>query len=348
MTRLIDVAKYAQVSINTVSRVINNAQYVAKDKRERVLKAIAELNYVPNESARRLKSYHLKKTVSKQTFNIGCIVFSKMKFSDPYYSLILDGIDREVIRQKYHLNFIYTFEQINNDPTILINMINPEKVDGIIFIHPLNTEDNRKIVEKIKMKFKSIVFVDTLYDENVDCIDVDKFQAGYDAVKYLVGLGHKRIGFIGETESYDDLRYKGYLMGITDFGLEYDKNIIEGKNIGYGIEEGYTCMKRILDRTQLLPTAIFAASDRTAIGVMRAITEKQLKIPDDISVIGFDNLPESQNITPTLTTFGVKKDELGILAVRKLLERIKNPETSPSKTILPVELIIRNSCKTIK
>lgn len=335
------VAKEAGVSKTTVSRVINKQDSISEETKKKVLEAIEKLGYIPNESARNLRLNKNKKDL--KTYNIACILFAGYsKFSHPYYSNILEGIDQEAVAHRYQ-PFIYTEDQLKSDLVLLGKVINPERFDGIIFL-----SGGIQFLREIEKRLRPIVCISFLLD-GVDSIDVDKARAGYDAVKYLVGLGHRRIGFVGDhLDPTDSGRFKGYSKAIGDFGLEYDKSIIEGELHGYSVEQGFKYMNKILERAKPLPTAIFGASDLTAIGAMNAIKSKGLNIPDDISVIGFDDIDQAQHVFPSLTTLRVRKKELGSLAVKRLLERIEHPDLQPVKVILPAELVVRKSCRSIK
>jgi LacI family transcriptional regulator len=337
MPTLIDVSKYSGFSTTTVSKVMNHDISISEETRKKVLSVIEELKYVPNETARRLKLGKYKKAGRKdlKTLNIGCLTFRNFdKFSHPYFSLILDGIDRELTGQKQRLSYIYSSKELELDSALFSELINPESIDGLIIIKCVDS----RLMDRIEKEIKSLVFVDTLYD-NFDSIDVDRERNAYESVKYLAGAGHRKIAYVGTTR---DERFDGYRKALSEMGLEFDEKIAGGAK-DYQIEDGYINMKNILVISNPVPTAVFAACDQLAIGAMKAIKEKGLKIPDDISVIGHDDIRESGIINPALTTVRIEKEEMGRMAARRLIDRIRNPEIMPVKIIVPGKLVIRES-----
>jgi LacI family transcriptional regulator len=350
-----DVARYAKVSRGSVTNVINNLSSVDEKIRQKVLKSIQKLNYVPNETARRLRLGYRKGKSRKKTYNIGCVLFVREhpKFSHPFHVAILNGIDLEAIKQKYHMFFIYTAFQLDANLDLFGKVINPENVDGIITIGSPEMPIEKKILQKIKDRVSSIVCLGVPPRmTDTDIVDMNHIQAGYEAVKYLVGLGHRRIGYLGDNSSQMSLRFEGYSKALNDFGLE--KNIIENventmaESTEDVFKEGYESMNKILERAAPLPTAVFVCCDEYAIGAIKAVQSRGLKIPDDISIIGVSDIEEAKTVSPPLTTFRFNKKELGSLGVKRLIERIDNPGLTPAETFLPFELIVRKSCRSIK
>jgi len=315
---------------------------VSVEAREKVLSAVQKLNYVPNESARRLKQFQRKKMALNRTGNLGCVVFASYKYSDPYFSKVLEGIDEEVIRAHRHLAYVYTESQLTARPELLVNKINPEQVDGLLAVGIAAAT----MIQTLKRRVQTIITVDGTLDESLDSIEVEKIEAAYNAVRYLAGLGHRRIGFIGDYPGAE-ARYVGYAAAMRDLGLQENPRWMYWERCDWYVEHGYAFMQRILARGQPLPTAVFAASDSLAIGAMRAIAENHLNVPDDISVIGYNDIDEARYSVPPLTTMRVRKQEMGKLAVRRLLERIENPGMPPLKTMLHAELVERASCRRI-
>lgn len=341
-----DVAKYCDVSPSTVSNVMNNMPNVSEKVRDRVLRGIEKLGYVPNEAAKRLRMGIRKGAGIQKTLNIGCIIKGEYVYSEPYFSRILEGISLGVNEAGYNLSFVHTIKQLLEVPGLFVRKINRQNIDGLVLI---DFAGDKEIFDRLKQKVGNIVCLNISTDSDVDCIDVDKFQAGYRAVEYLYGEGHRRIGFIGNCASPEmhlSGRFKGYLLALQELRLEFDRSIVEGR-LYKGVEEGYAFMAAVLGRTKNPPTAVFADSDLAAIGAMRAVRETGLEVPRDISFVSFDDINEAGLVTPALTTFRVNKEEMGKLGVKRLVERIENPGISAVKTILPVELVIRESVKAI-
>jgi LacI family transcriptional regulator len=343
-----DVAKKCGISSATVSRVINNSAYVSEEIRRKVIEAVAELGYSPNEAAQQLRCSRIDRDerFQRNTYNVGCIICAEQKlyskFSHPYFSLVLAGIDEEAARQGYRLT-AYTAEELDSNLS-LAGKINRNNLDGIITIGGFNPIEKR-VFDRARERLGAAVCIDCGYiPENADFIDVDKEQAGYEAVKYLAAAGHRRIGFAGNSRTEQmvaDKRFKGYCQALREFNLDYDRNIIVGEE--HGFEPGYACMKKMLESGNALPTAVFAGSDMTAIGVIKAIKEKGLNVPGDISIIGYDDIDIARFSTPPLTTIKGKQKELGKLAFRRVIEKAGNPGLKTAKILVNTELVIRES-----
>ena len=348
-----DVAKHAGVSEATVSNVMNNVEgKVSQEVRGRVLKSVQELGYVPNESAKRLieKRYADASASGNLTHNIGCIIYKGFnKFSNYIYAGIMEGVENEIRKNNYHLYFYYKSNELAESPVLFNKMINTDSVDGLITIST-QLEDIR---EQVLSRIKNIISIGEPLGNtgNIDCIVFDEHQVGVDAVKYLAGLGHKSIGFVGVTQLTTNKRFLGYKDALKSLGLLYDGNIvklnIEGKELSMrGL--GYSNMRYILDSAGKAPTAVFVADDEASIGVYKAIMEKGLKIPDDISVLTCGNSSKLDDLEPGITSFVLKVDEVAVIAVKRLLERIKNPAIGPIKTTVPYRLVEHASCKKIQ
>ena len=343
-----DVAKHAGVSRCTVTNVIHNKPEVTSQTKERVLRSIQELGFTPNEAAQNLRSRKRTLTGKQLTGNIGCIIYDTFnKYKDSVYADIMIGIDQELINKNYHLFFYHKLGQFVHDPLLLNKLIDVNKIDGLITL----ATQLEGIYDRVHERIKNVISIGESLG-NYDCISPNLFKAGYDAVKYLAEFGHKRIAFIGDKmwdEGLSD-KFSGYGKAIKDYNLEYDETLIEkiypsGEN---DETSGYILMKKILEKTTHMPTAVFSTSDYASPGVLRAIKEKGLNVPEDISIVGCgDDFGGLGIMDPPITTFMVKKIEIGELAVRKLIERINNPYTTVTKTIVPLDLIERKSVKKL-
>jgi len=337
-----DVAKRSGVSIQTVSRVINNLPYVSEGTKKKVFQAIEELNYRPSVEGRKLAS--LKNSPKARTNNIGCVLFPTYnKYSEPFFSEILEKIDCCLMEFNLHHYFTYTLHDIQ-DQSLYYRMINPEMVDGILLI---GTGDKYyQEVKKIRKNIDNLVIlVDYISDGSISSVYPDGLDAGYQATKYLLNCGHKRIACITgylEWSGYAKLRFMGYLKALKEFGIKFDENLVgEGK---YSIEEAVKATELILKER---PTAIFAVSDPMAIGVYKTIQKNGLKIPDDISVIGCDGIRLGEHLWPPLTTIGINKKEMVKEAIKVLIEEIEGKRKTPIRVVFPVYLIERKSCRKI-
>lgn len=329
-----DVAKKAGVGIGTASRVLNNQAHVSDEKRQKVLDAIKELNYQPDEIARSLKT--------KSTKNIGVILND---ITNPFYADLLRGLETEAVEANYSIIFIDLFLQKGQWVETVLNLYK-SKVDGIIYIGSSVNDEMAKTC--LDMDIPS-VYASTSIDVNevdrskIYSVDIDNEAAAYHVTMKLIEYGHTDIGLVLGNE--DDLnstlhRKIGIERAIEEQGLTLKP---EWQYYGdFSFESGYSAMKKIL-KQEKLPTAVFVISDLMAIGASKAIMESGRKIPDDISVFGFDGIKNSKYFHPEISTVDQPRYEMGCKAARKLIDLINQvPDVEPS-TILSYELIIRES-----
>ncbi|GAA0181795.1 maltose operon transcriptional repressor MalR [Clostridium sediminicola] len=344
-----EIAQKANVSVSTVSRVINNdtKKPASKETQDKIWKIVRELGYVPNQNARNLIKGK-EEEVSLPTKAIGCIFTSTQDtYNDPFYSQIARGIQEEVSKRGYVLG--YSFSSCDMSFSALYNNLTSNPVDGAVILGRFNED----VLKFLKQNIKNIVYAGVNYvDAGFDEIICDGYKGAQEAVEYLVSLGHENIGFIGSLPSEEDVvnehRYEGYKTALKKRNLEFnEKNII---GVELSTTAGYNGMKGYLENTasEKLPTAFYCANDVVAIGAMKALNEKGIKIPDDISVIGLDDIEMSAFVTPSLTTIKVPKEELGKFAVKILIDKIENGHDFPVRVNVPFELIERDSCKFIK
>lgn len=325
---IIDVANEAGVSVGTASRVINNDVHVAPETRERVSDVMVRLGFVPNRQARSL--------AGGKTDTIGVLV---PDLGTSYIGEIMHGIDAELALNQLDLMLFTTHRTATKEANYVANMVKG-MVDGLLVVLPRNPADYTGSLTRRNFPF---VLID--HQGNGDpcpAVGATNWQGAYDATEYLIKLGHKRIGFI--TGSMDlgaaTERLAGYNSALRDQRLPQDPALIyEGT---FFQPDGYagTCALLDLDNP---PTAIFASNDAMAMGAIDAVRGRDLHIPENISIIGFDDVPQSALVRPTLTTVRQPLEEMGRIATQMLLERLKNPEQEIQRIELPTELIIRGS-----
>lgn len=333
-----DIAKKANVSTATVSYVLNGTRNVSPKTRERVLKVIEELNYTPNDVAKSLKS--------QKTNIIGVIAEDVTVFNVPE---IIDGINDYADRHDMHilLTNIRLHKRVGHNfgevdaykkyVTDAVTDLVSKQVEGIIYIgvHP------RDVTGLIDTKGKPIVYT-YCYTESDISIQYNDEQASYDAMKYLIDHGHRRIAIIsGLMDSLPSrLRFNGYYKAITEFELPFDPQMIKVGD--WGLESGYLMTKELLELPQL-PTAILIMNDLMAVGAMRAIHEAGLRIPEDISIVGFDNREFSDYVNPRITTMDLPLHQMGYTAMEALMSIIqKKPvecDLSPKCTLIERESV---------
>ncbi|MEJ5257372.1 MAG: LacI family DNA-binding transcriptional regulator [Fervidobacterium sp.] len=332
MATIKDVAKRAGVSISTVSYVLNNTGKISEETRQKVLRAIEELNYVPNKFAKHLK---------KQQYDLVALVVHEIK--GPFYDALVRGIQDVLHSFGYNLLIYCTLENRRQD---VDKFLRTGIVGGLLVMTPaVKNEDIVKWSKEI-----SIVTLDrALKEKNVKSVRVDNEKGAYEVVKYLYSSGHRRIGFIkGAKDSLDAKeRYKGFVRAMNELKLEIrDSDVLEGD---FTEESGYSAMLEYLSsrKRKDLPTAFFCSNDEMAIGAMQALKENGLKIPDEVSIVGFDDIELASYVIPSLTTVRRPMYQLGSFAAHMLLSVIQNKEADISNVVLDVSLVIRDSTKKI-
>ena len=330
-----DIAKQAEVSRSTVSRVVNNQPNVREEVRARVLGVIEETGYHPNAAARML--------VSQRSWVIGLVLPHSVSFffTDPYYPHLTKGIAQACNQYNYTLA-LFLVGTKEDEEKIFPRLTRRGLLDGVI-VQAGHHGDQQIIGHLVDAKMPLVVAGRPFRSDNVSYIDTDNVNASYSAVSHLIRLGYRRIGTITgpdiSTVGID--RREGYLKALTERGANVDETlIVEGDFTETG---GYYAMQKLLPAK---PDAVFAASDIMAIGAMRATREAGLKIPDNVAFIGFDDFPIATLSDIHLTTVRQPVIQFGISAVELLIELIENGIQPPRHIIMDTELVIRDSCGT--
>jgi len=324
-----DVARHAGVSVTTVSRVLNGEKYVKDDLKRKVNRAIEELGYAPSHIARSL--------VRKKTSLIGVIV---PDITSSFYATILGSIEEEASANDYSLLVCNISEDIDKELKYL-NTFLEMRVEGIIIMHEKINEEIRSLIHKMQIPviFSSVKPM----DQQLVSVIVDDYQAAYDATAYLIDLGHQDIGFIGgdmRDITSGQNRYSGYRSALANHGV---KIVYEHIRFGdYKVRSGYEQMQEIL-RTSQPPTAVFAVSDDMALGAMNCIRDNGLRVPEDISVLGFDGSQMTELVRPTLTSMEQPIQEMGKVTVKTLLNQIQSGTGPDADIVLEHRLVVRGS-----
>jgi DNA-binding LacI/PurR family transcriptional regulator len=329
-----DVAKLAGVSRTTVSFVLNNVPGVkiTQETRQRVLEASRELNYYPTAAARSL--------ASGKTQRIGLILGEGQKrlSADAFLPTFLQGVTASVHRRGYLL-VLQMAEDVPSHEAY-VRLIREQQVDGLIISGPRS--DDPLLSELADDRFPLLLH-GRLDDCHLPCVDVDNKAGAYQAVTHLIGLGHQRIGFVSNAPlSYAGAqdRFAGYRQALTEHDLPLDDDLV--RTAAFLPETGQAAMEELLALPER-PTAVFAASDVVAIGVMGAIQAAGFKIPGDVAVVGFDDIFLAAHTQPPLTTVRVPAYGLGWTSAEVLIALIEGDEEVSAVT-LETELVIRNSC----
>ncbi|MCW3489413.1 LacI family DNA-binding transcriptional regulator [Dethiobacter alkaliphilus] len=323
-----DVAKKAGVSQATVSRVLNNYHYVGEKTRRKVTEAIAELGYQPNEIAR---SMALQKTST-----LGLIV---PDLTNPFYSEISKSIISRAKEFKYNV-IVCNSDNSKALQDFYIDFLQQKRVDGIIMASVALEDEN---VEKmVRSGFPCIFCNRRLAMKTANFVSSDNKKGAKLAINHLLEKGHRKIAFISGPQTFSTAveRFAGYKEALKEQGVPIVAQFVRQGN--YDKESGYHVTKELLALPER-PTAIFASNDVMALSSMEAILDAGLQIPEDIALVGYDDIDMSGHRRIELTTVAQQKDEVGRLAVDKLIETIKGGTDKPYHVFLEPKLIIRNT-----
>ena len=328
-TTIVDVAAKAGVSFGTVSRVINNDVHVRPATRERVLQAMEQLGFVANRQARSL--------AGGKSGAIGLLV---PDLGTGYIGEIIRGIDAELTLQELDLILYTTHRTASKEANYVANLAQG-MVDGLLLVLPRNPADYVGTLTQRNFPFVLIDHQGT--GKECPAVGATNWQGAFDATEHLLKLGHRRIGFI--TGSMDlgcaQDRLAGYRAALRTHHVPYTEELVyEGT---FFQPDGFTGALALLDLPEP-PTAIFASNDVMAMGVMDAIRQRGLRIPDDIAVLGFDDIPQAEMVRPALTTIQQPLEKMGRVATQMLLDLLEAPESKIQRIELPTKLIIRDSC----
>lgn len=322
------VAERAGVSVNTVSRAINNKSDINEETKKRVLKVTQELGYVQNATAVALRT--------KKTRTLGVVIADNR---NPFYAEVLNGIEEAAREKNYHIILANTQRDYQKEEEA-INLLLAKRVDGLL-ITPVQ-DRNDDIKKLIEANIPFVIVGRDFENIEVDAVYNDEVKGGFLATKYLIKKGHKRIalinGFLHKSPARG--RLEGYKKALKEYGIPFDDSLVSVGDID--VKDGYERTKQLLEKG-LNFTAIFAYNDMMAFGAMRAIKEKGLRIPEDIRLVGYDDIPFSSLISPSLTTIRLKKQELGVESLKLLLSRINVSRKKTKKIMLDVELKIRET-----
>lgn len=332
MAGIRDVAKYAGVSISTVSRVLSGNAYVAPEKIEKVKKAVAELNYKPNIAARSLKNGGTKL--------IGLIIPDIM---NPYYPEVIKHMEEYALREGYSLILCDSLGDKEREKNHFQNLQNLF-VDGILYIASTgDAEAAGPYIGQIPM-----IILNRTFDVDAPCINIDNEDAAYQAVRHLAENGHRKISLFinGKALQYNQERLEGAVKAFKEYGInDYEKYIVRDVTSD---EDAYHRTLDLMRRSDR-PTGIFMFNDFMVYGVYRGITTLGLTVPDDVSVVGFDDIPQVRFLNPPLTTIRHSLVDTAGYVFEKLMDQI-NTQTCASKSQIYFKgrLMKRESVKNIK
>ncbi|MEK7442838.1 MAG: LacI family DNA-binding transcriptional regulator [Chloroflexota bacterium] len=323
-----DVAKKAGVSVATVSRVLNGSPLVTESVQHKVLHAVKELNYQPNRTAQRLRAGRSRV--------IGLIISD---IQNPFFTSVVRGIEDVAYQDGYSLILCNSDEDPEKEK-LYINVMRSEEVAGVILASA--SEAAPQVDDLITYNIPVVAVDRQIADKQIDSVLAANIEGAREAVAYLIKLGHRHIGFVGLplTHTPGKERYEGYSLALREHNLKLSTDLVciaDAKQQG-----GYEHTRDLLANQPHI-TALFVANNLMTLGALNAIRERGLKIPDEISVIGFDDMPWASLLQPPLTAVAQPTYELGQRAAELLLGRLKERNKPAVLEHLPTQLIVRGS-----
>ena len=331
MMNLEQIAKLSGVSRSTVSRVINNDPNVSEVTREKVLQVVKRVNYTPNAAARGL--------AAGRTHVLGLVIPMGVSalFTDPYFPILIQGVSAACNAREYSV--MLWLAEPEYERRMIRQIMYSGLVDGVIVSSMLMNDQLVQALAGGELPFMLVGRHPT--DTRVSYVDSDNVGGAREAVTHLLRLGRMRVATITGPQNMiaGADRLHGYLLALRDRNLLSDPDwIVEGDFTETG---GYRAMQQLLPRR---PDAVFVASDMIAVGAMRTLREAGLRIPEDVALVGFDDLPPAARTEPALTTVRQPTYRLGTTTVDALLDLIDHPDSFPRRIVLPTELVVRASC----
>lgn len=330
-----DIAKIAGVSPGTVSNALNDRKGVGKDTKEKIIKIAEEMGYFRNTKKNDGKIIRLIKYKKN-----GHVVADT-----PFFSSLIEACEKECRKNGYELliSQVVYGEHTKED---VHKIVNHHKIDGILLLATEMDESDFKYFEGIEIP---MVVVDSYFKEiDYDYVVINNTKGAYSATKYLIDKGHKNIGLLGSNIEIKNFKYRleGYIKTLNTFGIEFNEN--NNIYVDPTIEGAYSDFKVYLEKNKdNLPSAFFALNDIIALGAMKAMNEAGISIPNDVSIVGFDDIPFSSYSNPGVTTVKVHTKTMGKTAVKRLMESIENDIEITLKIEINTELIERESVKSL-
>jgi DNA-binding LacI/PurR family transcriptional regulator len=321
-----DVAEKAGVSISTVSKVLNNTGSLADKTRKKVKETMQELNYQPSVAA----------SVKKRIQMIGLLI---PNIANPFMAEVARSIENHLKRHGYSLMICSTDNDFKNEIEY-ISILKQKYTEGIIVATGLKKE--KSIKELVKTNLPVALLSRDVPFLAVDTVLVDDYLGGYEATRHLIELGHEKIAMITEDTTFSIIqsRVLGYKKALEEAGLNYDESLVLTNNTS--LDEGKKSMLTLLKKSSP-PTGIFASTETLAIGALQGARELNIKVPDELSIVGFDDTVLSTICDPPLTTIAQPIEEMGKKVVELLVEEIEKKKESKQRVILSPKLIVRNS-----
>ncbi|RNB89957.1 LacI family transcriptional regulator [Brevibacillus fluminis] len=340
MVTIKDVAKLAGVAVSTASNALNGKYGVKPETQRRVMEAARQLNYFPSPIAKGL--------VTNSTRNVSIVVCgpsSSDLIANPVTFDVMTAIATELGGRGYHA--MLSIVRVEEEEETISRIIQSRSADALILIGTQRSDaDLSRLLETSTIP--SLVVTRGITTDHTLAVSVDNHLCGYMATRYLLEMGHIRIGFVGATPGLGmaEERLNGYRDALAEAGIAFDESLaVEGD---YDQQSGLNGVRQLLRQSPRRPTAIFAANDLMALGAMEALRQEGLRIPEDVSLIGCDNIPNLHLLRVPLTTIAIPFGEIGRLAAKKIIGTLEGTDRLPDKSVLVPELRIRESVKRLE
>ncbi|MEO5953801.1 MAG: LacI family DNA-binding transcriptional regulator [Chloroflexia bacterium] len=321
-----DVAAHAGVSAITVSRALNNSGYVSQDVRARVITSATELGYVQNAVASSLRA------------NKTQLIALLAGVTNPFWSNVARGIEDTAMEAGYGLIMCDTADEPAKEARY-IDLLTRRRIDGLIIAA---TQDSAPILQNLKKRRQPFVLIDRVVEGvAADSVRGDNFGAAYQMTRHLISTGYTRIGMVSGAHNVStaEERVEGYRSALAESGMETEDTILYGQ---YSEIWGYQATKELMLRENP-PEALFAANNFIALGILECLHTLGLRVPEDVAIVCFDDTTKVESAR-LLTTASQPAEEMGRAATHLLLQLIDNPDKAPEEIVLPIDLMIRNSC----
>ncbi|MFW6256630.1 MAG: LacI family DNA-binding transcriptional regulator [Bacillota bacterium] len=336
-----DVAQKANVSISTVSQVFNDKGRISEKTKNKVLKVAEKMGYEPRQYNKKISMENIAVIIHEERCQENNL--------SSFYNKILKGMELELKKENYQIIIKSLVGVKKEDRKMINNIIQDESFKGVVIT---GYEIDPELISRIRNSSLSILLLDNDYlAGELDCVLNDNFKGAYQITKHIIELGHKDIAFVGGPLNHVSLykRFNGYSYALKKAGLDKEKNYFFGEE-HFNWEGGYEIARKIFSENKTRISAVFAANDNTALGVLKSVLEMGYSVPEDIAIAGFDDILMAKYSHPTLTTVKIFKEKMGKIAGQKLLQLLNNKNKQETnimqpKTVLPVELKIRESTR---
>jgi LacI family transcriptional regulator len=336
-----DVARVAGVSVATASRALNGTggRAVSPEKQMLIANAVSQLDYRRPEA--RPRQTRAQATTPRRSNNIGILLRATYRYTDPFWSPVLEGVAEELLQQGYHIRFSYTVDDMIHERRR--RLLNAKFIDGLILIGDMGMPDELDGLVPPQHIVVIAGYDSTRWEADLrfNVITMEKHAAMDSLVGHLASLGLRRLAFLGPSPDRDR-RGEGFVHAL----VRHDLQMVPGlfRECDFSTESGYASTRSLLTNNPHGVDGLVCACDTIAIGAVRAAKDLGLQVPADLAIAGFDNIRFSRDLDPPLTTVQVPKELMGELAARRVIDGINHPDWPPIIQMVPTKLIVRASC----